>query len=120
MLSVLLGAGSLVHVLSVALLRPVSSILLSFAGDASHSVFSRFYYAIFSEVLQKTHTAALARGSFRDPTPLSVTENLPSFTGLVQARNGLGGAGNPWNVNRVHTNTQYLLRELSRGRFIRD
>ena len=42
--------------------------------------------------------------------------NLPSFTG----RDGLDGAGNPWGVDRVHTNTQYLLQELGRGRLIRD
>ena len=47
-------ALALVHVLSVAFLRPVSSILVSFAGDASPSVLLRFYHAIFSKVLQKT------------------------------------------------------------------
>ena len=29
-------------------------------------------------------------------------ENIPCFTGLVRARNGLDGAGNPWDVDRVH------------------
>ena len=34
---------------------------------------------------------------------------------------GLDGAGDyPWNVDKVHTNTQYLLDELGRGRLIRD
>ena len=51
MLSVL-GAGS--NVCALPLLRPVSSILLSFAGDTSPSMFSCFYYTIFSKVLQKT------------------------------------------------------------------
>ena len=64
--------------------------------------------------------AALTRGNSTDPT-LSVMKNLPCFTGLVQARNGLDRADGPWDVdNRVHTNTQYLFREPGRGRLIRD
>ena len=26
----------------------------------------------------------------------------------------------PWNVGKLHTGTQYLLRELGRGRLVRD
>ena len=26
---------------------------------------------------------------------------------------------NPWNVDRLHTNTQYLLGELGRGKLVR-
>ena len=44
--------------------------------------------------------------------------NLSSFKGREQ--NGLDGAGNPWDVDKVHTNTQYLLRELGRGELIRE
>ena len=44
-------ALALVHVLSVALLRPVSSILLSFAGDASPPVFSSSVLPSSAEVL---------------------------------------------------------------------
>ena len=46
--------------------------------------------------------------------------NLPSFAGLVRVCDGLDGAGNPWDVNKVHTNTQYLSRELGRRRLILD
>ena len=48
-----LSALALVYTLSVALLRSFSLLLLSFAGYASPSVFSRSYYAIFSTVLRK-------------------------------------------------------------------
>ena len=68
-----LSTLALVHVLSVALLRPVSSILLSFAGGASPSV---DLLALRSHLLLKffrrpLHAAALARRNSRDP-PLSV------------------------------------------------
>ena len=53
-----LSALALMHVLSVALLRPVSSILLSFAGDASPSV---GLLALRSHLL--LNAAALAQGS---------------------------------------------------------
>ena len=32
-------------------------------------------------------------------------ENLPSFTELVRAWDCLDGAGNPWDVDKVHKNT---------------
>ena len=43
--SAFLSALALVHALSVALLRPFSLLLLSFARDASPSMFSRSYYS---------------------------------------------------------------------------
>ena len=58
-----LSALALVHVLSVALLQPVSSILLSFAGDALPSV---DLLALRSHLL--LNAAALAQGNSRDLT----------------------------------------------------
>ena len=61
--SAFLSALAMVYVLSVALLRSVSSILLSFAGDASPSI---GLLALRSE--RPLRVAALARGSYRDPS----------------------------------------------------
>ena len=64
----------------------------------------------FAEVLQKPRSPSSTKfyGSFdkRDE------KSLPSVAGLVRACDGLDGARNPWDVDRVHTNTQYLLQEL--------
>ena len=85
-------ALALVFVLSVALLRPVSSILLSFAGDASLSVDLLALRSHLLLIFYRSYSlvAALARRNSRDPT-LSVLRSLPRVTG--RARGGLDEAG---------------------------
>ena len=111
MLSVLLGAGS-----GVCALRGTPA-----TGLVNAAILHRRHFALGRSTTSPLPSSAecssedpygpvaLAPGNSRDPL-LSLMRNLPSFTGHVRACDGLDGAGNSWDVDKGHTNTQYLLR----------